>query len=120
MPTINFVGLDWYSFSINTERTFCIYGVSGLSDLKCEVCTHLRNRIKAQFCNERGINTNLDVSDIFGSFCRSPLFKKWLNVNKSKYIQLIFNETILTEDNFESIDLQSGDTITYIILPRVE
>ena len=59
-----------------------------------------------------------DIAGVFDKFKESPLFKKWLNVNKTEYIKLIFKDTIIDENNFENIDLQSGDTLNYIILPR--
>ena len=118
MPVLNLVGLDGYSFQIDTSRRFWLVGVSDLMHLKCEVCQHLANNIKELIYNELNIDMDSDLGEVFYKFKESPLFKKWLNVNKAKYIKLIFNGLITDENNFENIDFQSGDTLNYIILPR--
>ena len=86
--------------------------------LQGKVCSHLRNNIKQLIYNELNIDMDSDIAWVFDKFKESPLFKKRLNVNKTEYIKLIFKDTIIDENNFENIDLQSGDTLNYIILPR--
>ena len=118
MAILNLVGLDGYSFQIDTKREFWMDGVSDLIHLKSKVCSHLRNNIKEQIYNELNIPKDAEIGDVFDEFKESPLFKKWLNVNKTRYIQLIFNDAILDDENFDEIDLQSGDTLNYVILSR--
>ena len=98
MPILNLGGLDGYSFQIDSRKEDWMDGVSDLMHLTGKVWSHLRNNIKKLIYNELNIDMDSHICAVFAKFQKSPLFKKWLHVNKTRYIKLVFKETILDYD----------------------
>ena len=121
MPKVNLIGLDGYTFQIDTdERTkFGMFEDSDLMYLKYEVSCHLSNVIKQQIYDELSIDTHIEIDDVLDVMMTSTLFRKWLDVD-AKRIQLILGNTILKDELFKTSYLEDGDTINYIILPQCQ
>ena len=120
MPKVNLIGLDGYSFQIDTDERikFGMFEDSDLTYLKYEVSCHLSNVIKQQIYDELNIDTHSEIDDVFDVFITSTLIRKWLDVD-AKRIQLILGNTILKDELFKTRYLEDGYTINYIILPTV-
>jgi hypothetical protein len=118
MPLVNLVGLDGYSFQIDTDERikFGMFEDSDLMYLKHEVSCHLKNVIKQQIYHELSIDTRIEIDDVFDEMRKSTLFRKWLDVD-AKRIQLVYNNSVLEDNIFRTRYLEHGDTINYIIQP---
>ena len=107
-------GLNGYMFNSNITND--------LFSLKNDILRHLRNIIEKQIYNDLNLDFNIDLGEMndetFEMVTNCPLFKNWLNVNKTKYIILMKNDIILNDDNFKNIELKNNDIINYVIKPR--
>ena len=117
MVVINIVGLNGDSFNIDINES-----IYNFTDLKMKICGHLKNTIQEQIYKDLNLDVNLGLGEVedevFYKIEQSPLFKNWLNVNKTKYIILMKNNIILDNDNFKNIELQENDIINYVIKQR--
>ena len=118
MPTLNFVGASGDTFQVDHDVKFWVKGVTDLSHLKGEVCSVLKKKIQRQFCDEHNIDYETPITEYINQFQKSELFKPWLNVGKTQYITLVFQDTVLDDNNYQNLNLKDGDTITYVISPR--
>jgi len=120
MVIININGINGYLFNIDItakkkwRRATKYY----LQDLKMDILRYLKNQIEEEIYKEYNINLTGTNDEEFYKITKTPLFKKWLNVSKSKYITLMKDNIILDYENFNDDELKDGDVINYIIKPR--
>ena len=83
-----------------------------------DILRHLKNQIEEEIYKK--YNTTLEDAnnEEFYKLIKTPLFKKWLNVSKSKFITLIKDNIILDYENFNDDEFKDGDIINFIIEPR--
>lgn len=123
MVIININGINGYLFNIDItakKKWLKNRGINKyyLRDLKMDILRYLKNQIEEEIY--KIYNTNLEEAndEEFYKITKTPLFKKWLNVSKSKYIKLMQDNIILKGLNFNDDELKDGDIINYIIEPR--
>ena len=118
MEFIKIVGVGGNTFKIELLKANILSNKYSLIDLKMDINRHLRNDIQTQIYKDLNLDVGLELDEVLDKFKESPLFKKWLNVNKSRYLTLMKDDIVLDDDNFKDIELQTNDIINYIITPR--